>query len=97
MLAGSELAVTMAWDAARADARGEQAELAADVAGVTAYDQYVSNAEKSLQIHGGIDFTREHDCHLYLRRAQSIRGLFVGPASAHNAVYAAAAGGIRRE
>ncbi|WP_109526669.1 MULTISPECIES: acyl-CoA dehydrogenase [Nocardia] len=97
MLAGSELAVATAWDAARAGVDGVQGALAANVAGVIAYDQYVLNAEKSLQIHGGIGFTWEHDCHLYLRRAQSIRALFGAVGVAGDAVYASAAEGVRRE
>lgn len=97
MLAGSELAVATAWDAARAGGRGEQGALAAAVAGAIAYDEYVRNAEKSLQIHGGIGFTWEHDCHLYLRRAQSIRALFGSVEDAEAAVYAGAVAGVRRE
>ncbi|MFI7194340.1 acyl-CoA dehydrogenase [Nocardia nova] len=97
MLAGSELAVATAWDAARAGAHGEQGVLTANVAGAIAYDEYVRNAEKSLQIHGGIGFTWEHDCHLYLRRAQSIRALFGTVDVALDAVYADAVAGVRRE
>ncbi|WP_067662883.1 acyl-CoA dehydrogenase [Nocardia miyunensis] len=97
MLAGSELAVATAWDAARAGVHGDQGTLTANVAGAIAYDEYVRNAEKSLQIHGGIGFTWEHDCHLYLRRAQSIRALFGTVDAALDAVYASALAGVRRE
>jgi len=97
MLAGSELAVATAWDAARAGVHGEQGTLAANVAGSIAYDEYVRNAEKSLQIHGGIGFTWEHDCHLYLRRAQGIRALFGAVEAAKDSVYHSAAAGVRRE
>ncbi|GGL15797.1 acyl-CoA dehydrogenase [Nocardia jinanensis] len=97
MLAGSELAVATAWDAARAGVHDEQGALATNVAGVIAYDEYVRNAEKSVQIHGGIGFTWEHDCHLYLRRAQSIRALFGAVDAAHHTVYTSAAQGVRRE
>ncbi|MFF4025483.1 acyl-CoA dehydrogenase [Nocardia elegans] len=97
MLAGSELAVATAWDAARAGVHGEQGTLSASVAGATAYDEYVRNAEKSLQVHGGIGFTWEHDCHLYLRRAQSIRALFGAVDDALAEVYASAVAGVRRE
>lgn len=97
MLAGSELAVATSWDAARADALGEQGAMAANVAAVIAYDNYVRNAEKSLQIHGGIGFTWEHDCHLYLRRAQSIRALFGAVDTASDEVFASSAAGVRRE
>ncbi|WP_063041588.1 acyl-CoA dehydrogenase [Nocardia pseudovaccinii] len=97
MLAGSELAVATAWDAARAGTCGEQARLASSTAGVIAYDEFVHNAEKSLQIHGGVGFTWEHDCHLYLRRAQSIRALFSDSVRAKDSLYADAAAGLRRE
>ena len=30
-----------------------------------------ANAERNIQIHGGIGFTWEHDCHLFLRRARA--------------------------
>ncbi|WP_330254129.1 acyl-CoA dehydrogenase [Nocardia sp. NBC_00565] len=97
MLAGSELAVATAWDAARAGVHGDQGTLTANVAGAIAYDEYVRNAEKSMQIHGGIGFTWEHDCHLYLRRAQSIRALFGAVDAARDAVYVSATEGVRRE
>ena len=37
-------------------------------------------AGESLQIHGGIGFTWEHDLHLYLRRAKADEALFGTPA-----------------
>ena len=97
MLATSQLAVATAWDAARAGTAVDQGDLASCVAGATAFDAYVANAEKSLQIHGGIGFTWEHDCHLYLRRSQSIRALYGTVDIARDMVYAAAASGLRRE
>jgi alkylation response protein AidB-like acyl-CoA dehydrogenase len=33
-------------------------------------------ASEALQIHGGIGFTREHDLHLFLRRAKANQVLF---------------------
>ncbi|MGV9865522.1 acyl-CoA dehydrogenase [Rhodococcus koreensis] len=97
MLAASELAVATVWDAARAGVDDPQGVLATSVAAATSYDAYVANAEKSLQIHGGIGFTWEHDSHLYLRRAQSIRALHGNVDAARNSVYAAAAVGLCRE
>jgi alkylation response protein AidB-like acyl-CoA dehydrogenase len=43
-----------------------------DVAGqarLLAVDAYRAIAEESVQFHGGIGFTWEHDCHLFLKRA----------------------------
>lgn len=42
-------------------------------AAVAAYasEAFVRAAERNMQIHGGISYTWEHDCHLYLRRARS--------------------------
>ncbi|TWH18045.1 alkylation response protein AidB-like acyl-CoA dehydrogenase [Rhodococcus rhodochrous J45] len=96
MLATSELAVAVAWDAARAGTEGEQAVLALDAARVLAFDSYIANAEKSIQIHGGIGFTWEHDCHLHLRRAQTLRALFGEPDSALDSIVESGTAGVRR-
>jgi alkylation response protein AidB-like acyl-CoA dehydrogenase len=34
-----------------------------------AVDAFRAIAEESVQFHGGIGFTWEHDCHLFLKRA----------------------------
>ena len=53
---------------------------------------YAAVAEESLQLHGGIGMTSEHECHLFLKRAllnehlgrghdsydQGLAGLFIG-------------------
>ena len=96
MLATSELAVAVAWDAARAGTEGEQAVLALDAARALAFDSYISNAEKSIQIHGGIGFTWEHDCHLHLRRAQTLRALFGEPVAALDSIVESGTAGVRR-
>jgi alkylation response protein AidB-like acyl-CoA dehydrogenase len=96
MLATSELAVAVAWDAARAGTEGEQAVLALDAARALAFDSYVVNAEKSIQIHGGIGFTWEHDCHLHLRRAQTLRALFGDPVAALDSIAESGTAGVRR-
>ncbi|WP_420749398.1 acyl-CoA dehydrogenase [Rhodococcus sp. O3] len=96
MLAASELAVAVAWDAARAGIEGEQAGLALDAARALAFDSYIANAEKSIQIHGGIGFTWEHDCHLFLRRAQALRALFGEPVAALDSIVASGTAGVRR-
>ncbi len=96
MLATSELATGVAWDAARAGADGEQARLALDVARVIAFDSYIANAQKSIQIHGGIGFTWEHDCHLFLRRAHALRVLFGEPTAALDSLAESGTSGSRR-
>ena len=39
------------------------------MAKLLASETYRSIAEESVQFHGGIGFTWEHDCHLFLKRA----------------------------
>lgn len=69
LLLDAELAVAAAWDAARATPGTPGAELAAAVAAARSVPAGVRTAELSIQLHGGIGFTWEHDAHLYLRRA----------------------------
>ncbi|MGI5128553.1 acyl-CoA dehydrogenase [Pseudonocardia sp. CA-107938] len=72
MLLDAELATAAAWDAARAPQDDPGAELAAAIAAVEAVPAAVRNAEQSIQLHGGIGFTWEHDAHLFLRRALTL-------------------------
>ncbi|MEX5637320.1 acyl-CoA dehydrogenase [Parafrankia sp. FMc2] len=72
MLVDAELATAAAWDAARAGVDGPEAELAGEVA----LGAFVRVTERDIQVHGGIGFTWEHDAHLYLRRALTLRGAF---------------------
>ncbi|MDT5007601.1 MAG: hypothetical protein QOJ24_4777 [Mycobacterium sp.] len=67
MLVETELAVAVAWDAARASR--EEAELAATMAAGHVLPAYQRVALQNVQIHGGIGYTWEHDAHLYVRRA----------------------------
>jgi alkylation response protein AidB-like acyl-CoA dehydrogenase len=97
MLVRAELAVAVAWDAARADGPGEQAALAADVAAAIALDAFVDNARQNIQLLGGIGFTWEHDAHLYFRRASSLAALVGTPDDARQAVYRRTLEGTRRE
>ncbi|MFF3494516.1 acyl-CoA dehydrogenase [Streptomyces sp. NPDC002795] len=78
MLARAEQARACAWDAARAhdpaaatDPR--EAELAAAVAAATSVEAGFTTAKDCIQVLGGIGFTWEHDAHLALRRAQTLR------------------------
>ncbi|MGE3327646.1 MAG: acyl-CoA dehydrogenase, partial [Acidimicrobiia bacterium] len=73
MLAATEMACAAAWDAARAP--DDEADLAAAIAGSMAIGAYTLCARLSIQLHGGIAFTWEHDAHLFLRRAAAIAAL----------------------
>ncbi|QNE79811.1 acyl-CoA dehydrogenase [Streptomyces rutgersensis] len=85
MLAHAEQARACAWDAARAgepgDAGPEEAALAAAVAGAVSVEAAFVTAKDSIQVLGGIGFTWEHDAHLALRRAQTLRST-LGPTAA---------------
>ncbi|WP_374999513.1 acyl-CoA dehydrogenase family protein [Aeromicrobium sp. CTD01-1L150] len=75
MLETTESIAAVAWDLGVAAVSGEpdQADFAADVAATVALDGAVSVAQDCIQVLGGIGFTFEHDAHLYLRRAISLR------------------------
>ena len=60
--------------------RGRRAPVAAAVAASLTLDAAVDNAKDCIQVLGGIGFTWEHDAHLYLRRATSLRQLLGGAA-----------------
>jgi alkylation response protein AidB-like acyl-CoA dehydrogenase len=98
MLETAEAVTAAAWDAAcAAEADQEQQwAFAVDVAQAVCFDGAVEVAKSCIQVLGGIGFTFEHDAHLYLRRAVSLRAL-VGPADeAAVRLTAAAVGGARR-
>ena len=81
MLVSVEQTTALAWDAARA-ADGDdadQAGLSAVLAGALALDSYVESAKGCVQVLGGMGFTWEHDAHIHLRRALSLRQLLGGP------------------
>ena len=54
-------------------------------------EAYEKAAGDTIQIHGGIGFTWEHDAHLYLKRAKSSALLFGDPRY-HRAVLASRLG-----
>jgi alkylation response protein AidB-like acyl-CoA dehydrogenase len=62
--------------------RATDAGVLASMAKSTAGDAYRRAAADNLQIHGGVGFTWEYDCHLYLRRARSDDAWF-GSAAFH--------------
>ena len=72
MLFGVESARSIVYYAAWA-AREQvgDASVAAAMAKATASDAFRRAAQDNLQIHGGVGFTWEYDCHLYLKRAKA--------------------------
>jgi alkylation response protein AidB-like acyl-CoA dehydrogenase len=92
-----EMAAT-AWDAALAldgDDR-VQAHLSATVAGALAADGGVRAAKDTIQVLGGMGFTWEHDAHLHLRRAATLRQWLGGPGPMRESVARQALAGARR-
>ncbi|MBV9410978.1 MAG: acyl-CoA dehydrogenase [Acidimicrobiia bacterium] len=97
LLVAVEQARAVVWDAALALSERSEAPLAAAVAGSIAFDAAADAAKECVQVLGGIGFTWEHDAHLYLKRAMSIRQL-VGPTSAwRNRTARMALKGTRRD
>jgi len=75
-----ELANAALRDAARAaDERPADFPRAAAVARIAVSASYVDAAVATVQLHGGIGFTWEHDAHLYQKNAMSQHALFGGP------------------
>jgi alkylation response protein AidB-like acyl-CoA dehydrogenase len=67
---------TTYWAAWAADAEPETLPLASSMAKARASDAGFRVAASSLQVHGGIGFTWEHDLHLWLRRARADAAAF---------------------
>ena len=82
MLVDVEAARSTALYAARmiADASPD-AGVAAALAKVRCSDAFFDVAAETIQVHGGIGFTWEHDAHLYFKRAKTDRLLFGEPAA----------------
>jgi alkylation response protein AidB-like acyl-CoA dehydrogenase len=94
LLVTIEQAVAATWDAAMAvdheraavvdkagpDATAAQVPLAVHMAAALALDAYVEAAKGTIQVLGGMGFTWEHDAHIYLRRATTLRQLVGGTA-----------------
>ncbi|TXG92543.1 acyl-CoA dehydrogenase [Rhodococcus rhodnii] len=101
MLTRVEVARATVWDAARAigaaPAGDREATFAAAVAGATALDAAARVTTDCIQVLGGIGYTWEHDAHLYLRRAQSLRLLTGSTAQWHRRVADLTRDGVRRE
>ena len=71
MLCRAEQAAALAWDVASVD-DGDRP-LATAAAAALAFDAAVDNAEDCTKVLGATGFTWEHDAHLYLRRALTLR------------------------
>jgi 3-oxochol-4-en-24-oyl-CoA dehydrogenase len=98
MLETAEAVTAAAWDAAVAADAGdeEQWAFAVDVAATVCFAGAVDVAKACVQVLGGIGFTYEHDAHLYLRRAVSLRALVGSADEAAARLTAAAVDGVRR-
>jgi alkylation response protein AidB-like acyl-CoA dehydrogenase len=83
MLLEVEWARSAAYYAAWAAADdSDELPLVASLAKAYCSDAFANAATESIQIHGGIGFTWEHDAHLYYRRAKSTEQ-FLGSPSEH--------------
>lgn len=101
MLETAEAVTAAAWDVASAAGRlgldgGAQWSYAADVAEAVVFDGAVAVAKSCIQVLGGIGFTFEHDAHLYLRRALTLRALLGQGDVAAQRLTDRAVAGVRR-
>jgi alkylation response protein AidB-like acyl-CoA dehydrogenase len=97
MLVAVEQARAVVWDAALAVGSASDAPLPTAVAASLAFDAAAEAAKDCVQILGGIGFTWEHDAHLYLKRAMSVRQLAGGTAAWRARTAALALRGERRQ
>jgi alkylation response protein AidB-like acyl-CoA dehydrogenase len=80
MLLRLESAKSAAYYAAWAASEdNEELAVASSLAKAYCTEAYFANSRENIQIHGGIGFTYEHDCHLYYRRAKTAELLFGDP------------------
>lgn len=85
MCADMHVAMELARSAVRyaawaADEQPDELPLAAGLARAYCSEAFFRVAADTIQVHGGIGFTWEHDAHLYYRRAKSSELLLGGPA-----------------
>ena len=98
MAVSHELSTAAVWDAARASVDGgDTFSLTAAIVGTLAFKAAEWNAQLNTQVHGGIGFTWEHDCHLYLRRATSMYALMDVEGASRDAVDLVRAGAKREK
>lgn len=79
MLMKVEHARSAAYYAARVTEDHDELSVAAPLAAAVASEAYVWVAGETIQVHGGIGFTWEHDAHVYLKRAKASSLLFGSP------------------
>ena len=92
MFTTAETMRSAAWHAAySSDHLPDQRADHAAIAGSWCGEGAMSVAATAIQVHGGIGFTDEHDCHLFFKRASVTRRLF-GEGKAHRRRLAATAG-----
>jgi alkylation response protein AidB-like acyl-CoA dehydrogenase len=98
MLVSVEQVTALAWDAAAAADGDDRAQLrlSAALAGAIALDAYVDCAKACIQVLGGMGFTWEHDAHIHLRRALTLRQVLGGTDALRVGAARAALGGSRR-
>ncbi len=98
MLVRLEQARATVWDAARAfdEPASAEGDLSAAIAISVAIAAAVDNAKDALQILGGIGYTWEHDAHIVLKRALSLRALVGDPSTWRGVAADLALSGARR-
>jgi alkylation response protein AidB-like acyl-CoA dehydrogenase len=74
-----------------ADEGGDELPVVSSLAKAYCSDAYFRCAADCIQIHGGVGFTWEYDCHLYFKRAKSSESL-LGDAPYHRELVAEAIG-----
>lgn len=79
MLVKVEHARSAAYHAARVTEDPQEFAVAAPLAKSVASEAYLWVAGETIQVHGGIGFTWEHDAHLHLKRAKAASLLFGTP------------------
>src|SRR5205807_565810 len=78
--AARSTAAYAAWAASAGGDDGRELLVAASLAHTACSEAYLHVAGDSIQIHGALGFTWEHDAHLYFKRAKSSALLFGDPA-----------------
>jgi 3-oxochol-4-en-24-oyl-CoA dehydrogenase len=96
MLVETEMAAAATWEATRIPHDPDEASLTATVAAGYALPAFLRVARTTVQVHGGIGYTWEHDAHLYLRRAVSLAAFTDTPSTAPARVFELMVAGVRR-
>jgi alkylation response protein AidB-like acyl-CoA dehydrogenase len=84
------------WDAVRADVGTDEGRLAIAVAAGLAFESVARAGKDCVQTLGGIGYTWEHDAHIYLKRAMSLRALCGDARTWRPRVASLALSGVRR-